>query len=215
MPGSRAPTRSTCHGLGVSLLLVGRKAKCQKVRGLAGSGQDPLVKGEISAGDHGGSCFCCWRSASSFKLPPQPKLRTSGTSSFSMNWVHGRQASMHRPGDIQCFTQLPYQIEFYSEDLDASLFSDEASQRQFRDWYSRKYSDRKPDLILAIGPSPIKFMAESHDMFFPQTPIVFWASTEEFAKPPKLALISRGVGTAPARRRPWMRRFSCNPAPST
>ena len=98
--------------------------------------------------------------------------------------------------DQEIFTALrksPYQIEFYSEDLDTSLFSDEASQRQFRDWYSRKYRDRKPDLILAIGPSPLKFMAESHNVFSPETPVVFWASTEEFAEPPKLDSDFTGV----------------------
>ena len=61
----------------------------------------------------------------------------------------------------------PYQIEFYSEDLDTSLFPDEASQREFRDWYFRKYRDRKLDLIIAIGPSPIRFMSDSHEMFSP------------------------------------------------
>ncbi len=98
--------------------------------------------------------------------------------------------------DQEIFTALrksPYQIEFYSEDLDTSLFSDEASQRRFRDWYSRKYRDRKPDLILAIGPSPLKFMAEAHNVFSPETPVVFWASTEEFAEPPKLDSDFTGV----------------------
>jgi PAS domain S-box-containing protein len=86
-----------------------------------------------------------------------------------------------------------YQIEFYSEDLDTSLFPDEASQRGFRDWYFRKYRNRKPDLIIAVGPSPIKFMAESHELFAPGTPIVFWGSTEEFAEPPTLDSDFTGV----------------------
>ena len=80
----------------------------------------------------------------------------------------------------------PYQIEFYSEDMDTSLFPDEATQRGFRDWYFRKYRNRKPDLIIAIGPSPIKFMSDSHELFAPGTPIVFWGSIEEFAEPPRL-----------------------------
>ena len=48
-------------------------------------------------------------------------------------------------------------------------------------------------MILAIGPSPLKFMAESHDVFSPETPVVFWASTEEFAEPPKLDSDFTGV----------------------
>ncbi len=87
----------------------------------------------------------------------------------------------------------PYQIEFYTENLDTSLFPDEASQRELRDWYFRKYRNRKLDLIIAIGPSPIKFMSESHQLFSPGTPIVFWGSTEEFAEPPWLDSAFTGV----------------------
>jgi len=87
----------------------------------------------------------------------------------------------------------PYQIEFYSEDLDTSLFPDEASQSEIRNWYFYKYRDRKPDLIIAVGPSPIKFMSDSHEMFSPNTPIVFWGSTEEFADPPRLDSDFTGV----------------------
>ncbi len=80
----------------------------------------------------------------------------------------------------------PYQVEIYTEDLDSSLFPDEATQREFLQWYLHKYRDRKPDLIIAVGPSPIKLMSESHELLSPGTPIVFWGSTEEFAQPPKL-----------------------------
>jgi hypothetical protein len=92
---------------------------------------------------------------------------------------------------------LPYNIEFYTEDLDANLFQDEAAQRQFRDWYFRKYQDRTPDLIIAVGPSPIKLLAASHETLAPHTPIVFWGSAQEFAEPPKLDSDFTGVwGTA-------------------
>jgi ABC-type uncharacterized transport system substrate-binding protein len=73
----------------------------------------------------------------------------------------------------------PYQIELYSEDLEMTLFPDEAHQQQFREWYTRKYHDRKTDLIIAVGLEPIKFLALSHKVSFPDTPIVFCGSTEE------------------------------------
>lgn len=73
----------------------------------------------------------------------------------------------------------PYQIELYSENLESVLFSDEASQRQIRDWYIRKYHDRKPDVIITVGPTPLKFMVESHEESFPGIPIIFCGSTEE------------------------------------
>src|SRR5260370_17186998 len=68
--------------------------------------------------------------------------------------------------------RLPYHIEFYTENLDANLFEDETSQRQFRDWYSHKYTDRKPDLIIAVGQSPLELMPHSPHVFPPTTPIL-------------------------------------------
>lgn len=82
-------------------------------------------------------------------------------------------------GVIAGLESSPYQIELYSEDLEMTLFPDEAHQQQFREWYTRKYHDRKPDLIIAVGLEPIKFLALSHKMSFPDTPIVFCGSTEE------------------------------------
>jgi PAS domain S-box-containing protein len=83
---------------------------------------------------------------------------------------------------FEALQNSPYQIELYTESLDTNLFPDEASQRHFRESYFRKYQDRKLDLIIAVGPSPMKFMSESHKTFSPQTPIVFWGSTEESAE---------------------------------
>src|SRR4029077_17521741 len=80
----------------------------------------------------------------------------------------------------------PYQIELYSEDLEATLFPDEAVQRQFRDWYIRKYRDRKPDVIIAVGLDPISYMVEAHESFFPNIPIIFCGSTEEMLDGMKL-----------------------------
>src|SRR6266850_169855 len=84
-------------------------------------------------------------------------------------------------GLVAALENSPYQIEFYSESLDTSLFPDEASQRQFREWFLLKYRERKPDVIVDIGPSSIKFMVESHEAFFPNTPIVFGGSPEPLA----------------------------------
>ena len=73
----------------------------------------------------------------------------------------------------------PYQIELYSENLEATLFPDESSQHSFREWYVRKYADRKPDVIIAVGPASLKFMVETHQKSFPNIPIVFCGSTKE------------------------------------
>jgi signal transduction histidine kinase/ABC-type uncharacterized transport system substrate-binding protein len=73
----------------------------------------------------------------------------------------------------------PYQIELYNENLEATLFPDEASQHQFREWYIRKYADRKPDVIITVGPASLSFMIESHERSFPNIPVIFCGSTEE------------------------------------
>ena len=67
----------------------------------------------------------------------------------------------------------PYHLEFYSEYMDTSLFPDPGVQQAFRDFYLRKYQNRKPDVIITVGPSPLKFMQEVHERAFPGVPIVF------------------------------------------
>ena len=72
-----------------------------------------------------------------------------------------------------------YQIEFYNENLEATLFPDEASQHRFREWYVRKYADRKPDVIITVGPASLRFMIESHEGSFQSIPVIFCGTTEE------------------------------------
>ncbi len=67
----------------------------------------------------------------------------------------------------------PYQLEFYSEYMDTILFPDPATQQEFREFYLRKYRNRKPDVIITVGPTPLKFMQDVHQSAFPGVPIVF------------------------------------------
>jgi len=67
----------------------------------------------------------------------------------------------------------PYRLEFYSEYMDTGLFPDPTDQQKFRDYYLQKYQNRKPDVIITVGPSPLKFMREVHKTAFPGVPIVF------------------------------------------
>ena len=87
----------------------------------------------------------------------------------------------------------PYQIELYSEYLETALFPDQTSQQEFRQWYLHKYRARKPDVIVAVGPSPIRFMAEVHQKFFAGVPVVLCASSEELAGNPKLDSSFTGI----------------------
>ncbi len=67
----------------------------------------------------------------------------------------------------------PYTLEVYPEYLDSILFPDPADQKRFRDFYIHKYQNRTPDVIITVGPTPLKFMAEARDRGFPGVPIVF------------------------------------------
>ncbi|HZH49223.1 MAG TPA: ABC transporter substrate binding protein, partial [Nitrospira sp.] len=68
----------------------------------------------------------------------------------------------------------PYQIELYQESLQVSSFPEEVSQRQFQGLIA-KYSERKPDLIIAAGSVSFRLLAESHAGFIRDTPIIFCA----------------------------------------
>src|ERR1700756_2856129 len=51
-----------------------------------------------------------------------------------------------------------FQFELYREYLETTLFPDPTTQKKFREWYIRKYRNRKTDLVIALGPSPVKFI---------------------------------------------------------
>ena len=89
--------------------------------------------------------------------------------------------------------KAPYQIELYNEDLEAALFPDEASQRDFREWFIRRYRDRKLDVIIAVGPDPLRLLVEIHEKVFPNIPIIFCGSTEEMLDEWKLDSHFTGV----------------------
>ena len=63
-------------------------------------------------------------------------------------------------GIQSALTDSPYHLEFYSEFFDTGLFPEPAVQQEFRDFYLRKYQNRKPDVIITVGPSPLKFMQQ-------------------------------------------------------
>ena len=87
---------------------------------------------------------------------------------------------------VAALGQSPYQIELYTETLESTFFSDEASQRRIRAWIALTYSDRKPDVIITAGPASLRFMIESHESFFQDTPIIFCGTTEEMVGELKL-----------------------------
>jgi PAS domain S-box-containing protein len=87
----------------------------------------------------------------------------------------------------------PYQIELYHESLQLIFFPDDASQRAFRESLIRKYSERKPDLIIAAGSASLKFIAESHEPFIREAPVIFCAVVGQIPNQLKSGLHVTGV----------------------
>ena len=86
-----------------------------------------------------------------------------------------------------------YQVEFYVESLDTPLFTDERSEKENEAELVRQYENRKVDLIVAVGPGPIRFLSRVSETFLPGVPIAFCGSTQVQAGYPKLT--SRFTGS--------------------
>ena len=69
----------------------------------------------------------------------------------------------------------PYQVELYYESLDLTLFPDDASRLRFWNEFIQKYSDRKIDVIVAVGSASLRFVIDSQEEFLRKIPIVFCA----------------------------------------
>jgi PAS domain S-box-containing protein len=74
---------------------------------------------------------------------------------------------------LSALQKSPYQIELYDESLQLTFFPDEDSQRAFLQTIIRKYSLRKPDLIIAAGSQSFNLIAGSLESFIRETPIIF------------------------------------------
>src|SRR5689334_21184794 len=72
-------------------------------------------------------------------------------------------------------------LDFYFESLDTNLFPQKAVQKEIEERLRRKYRSRKPDVIIAGGPTPLEFLATASD-FFPDVPVVFVGTFKEQAQ---------------------------------
>jgi signal transduction histidine kinase len=72
----------------------------------------------------------------------------------------------------------PDQLEFLTENLDASYFSDQAHFRLFQDYLGKKYAGQKLDLILAFSSRDYRLADELPDALWPAVPVVFAAVNE-------------------------------------
>jgi signal transduction histidine kinase len=92
-----------------------------------------------------------------------------------------------------------YRIQIYREYMETTLFPDEVDQKRFRDFYIRKYQDRRPDLIITVGSSPLMFVAEEHRNHFAGIPVVFCDANgleDDFKQEPGFTGVTMGIEAA-------------------
>ena len=72
--------------------------------------------------------------------------------------------------------RLPGELDYYSEHLDQSRFSDPGYERAFHDFLRLKYEGRRFDVVIAIGEKALVFVDTYRTSLFRETPVVFFAS---------------------------------------
>ena len=90
-----------------------------------------------------------------------------------------------------------YRVEIYREYLDANLFPQESDQKQFRDFYIRKYQNRRPDVIVTVGSTALHLMRELHQTAFAGIPVVFCLpGVEDASGDPDFTGVTTGIDAA-------------------
>lgn len=69
--------------------------------------------------------------------------------------------------------ELGSNIEFFTESLNVSQFNSARDEQVLSEYYSEKYRDKKPDLIMAVMGPALRFLLRHGDEAFPAVPIVF------------------------------------------
>jgi ABC-type uncharacterized transport system substrate-binding protein len=77
-------------------------------------------------------------------------------------------------------------VEFYSESLDLRSFPGMPSPEDAQDWLAKKYGAHKLDVVVAVGPGAIEFLANDAQTLFRDVPIVICGSSSDQASNPKL-----------------------------
>jgi PAS domain S-box-containing protein len=74
------------------------------------------------------------------------------------------------------------QVVRYAEYLEPGSFPGESQERIERDYLRQKYADRKIDVLFCWGTGAVEFLLKYHHDLFPDTPIVYYASSLEAVK---------------------------------
>jgi signal transduction histidine kinase len=70
-------------------------------------------------------------------------------------------------------------IDLYVEFMQTNLFRDASSQQRVLDGYRRKYQNRSPNVIIAIGANPAQALLHARKSVFAGIPLIVCGSTED------------------------------------
>ncbi len=85
-----------------------------------------------------------------------------------------------------------FQVQYYWENLDAVDLSNDALNEQ-RTVVANRYLGQKLDLIVLVGPDPIRLVADRSKAFYPGVPVVFCCTAQ--GQPGQPVLDSRSTGS--------------------
>ena len=77
----------------------------------------------------------------------------------------------------------PNQLDYYSEDFDRGRFPTPAFQDAFLEYLKQKYQGRRFDVVILANELPVDFIERARRELFPDTPIVFYDSARDSARP--------------------------------
>jgi hypothetical protein len=64
-------------------------------------------------------------------------------------------------------------VQFFSESMNLSQFTDEHYEKVLREHYSKKYRDKKLDLVVGVMGPALGFLLRHGDAVFPGVPVIF------------------------------------------
>jgi len=73
----------------------------------------------------------------------------------------------------EVFRSAPIEVDVWTEFLDARRHPGRAREDEFEKYLAANYSTRRPDLLIAVDDSALRFLLERGDRLFSGTPVVF------------------------------------------
>ncbi len=67
-------------------------------------------------------------------------------------------------------------LDYYSEHIEQSRFSNQFNEQAFYDFLRLKYRDHRFDVVIAMGEIALGFTERNRSALFPETPVVFFSS---------------------------------------